>query len=279
MSSVVRKEQYSQDFEAAIAEYCTGDINDRGEKTVYELYRKVEYAVMFFEFCRRYVDLAGKRFIEIGCGAGGVSVGAALVGAKVTATDYVEKAVRLARMRWREHQLEGDIFVSDLRAPFGTSRTGAFDFVFCYQVIEHIPRSHQFIALSNLFSLVAPGGYVFIDTENSLSPYDRHDSKTWLLRLLSKPVYESLLVKLGRGLNFYEPSASTYVQTHDYLSYDELIGAAAISGLEVVSPFMPHGDKRQALRVLTGSDWLHDEVLKDVDIERFSPISILLRRR
>ena len=279
MDSAGENFDYSLEFQNAVAEYCTGDIEDRGENTTFELYLKIKYAKMFFDFCCRYVDIAGKNFIEIGCGTAGVSVAAAIHGASITATDYVDKAVDLARMRWKEHNLHGDLFQSDLRDAVENKRVAAFDFVFCYQVIEHIPRCDQFKALSNLFSMVASNGFLFIDTENSLCPFDRHDTKTWLLRFLAKSAYEPILDKLGKGLNISEPSSPVRVQTHDYLSYDELIGAALISGFEIVSPFMPHGDKKQALRTLTGSDWLHDEVLKNMDIERYSPISLLLQRK
>lgn len=278
MAPVIDVNKYSDDFECAIAEYCTGDTADRGDKTTYELYTKIIHAKSFFEFCRRYFDIKDMRFIEIGCGTGGVSVAAAIMGAMVSATDFVEKPVNLAHLRWSEHDLHGDLFRSDIRGKVDERHLSAFDFVYCYQVLEHIPRHQQFHSLANVFSMVASGGYLFIDTENSLCPFDRHDTNTWLLRYLSKPVYEPILEKLGRSLNFFEPSSGARVLTRDYLSYDELIGAALISGFEVISPFMPHGSKRQYLKILTGSDWLHDSVLENIDIERFSPISILLRK-
>jgi 2-polyprenyl-3-methyl-5-hydroxy-6-metoxy-1,4-benzoquinol methylase len=271
-------ERYSEDFVSNIAQYVSGDRSDRAEKVQTELYLKREYATSFFEFCKRYVDIREKRFLEIGCGTGYVSVAASQMGARVSATDVVPSAVELTRQRWKEHKLQADAFVSDLRERPPTTLVEAFDFVFCYQVIEHIERKDQFRALANLFSTVAPGGYLFVDTENSLCPFDRHDTRTWLIRLLSKTAYDPLLDKMGKGLNFYEPSAKRTVVTRDYISYDELIGAAMVSGFEIVSPFMPHGDKRQFLLMLTGSHWLHDEVLQHVDVERYAPISILLRK-
>ena len=278
MKSAVEISKYSPEFEAEIAQYCAGSPHGADAATRMELYDKINFAKMFFDFCRRYFELRGMRFIEIGCGTGTVSVAASLLGADVAATDFVEKSVELSRLRWREHGIEGDLFRSDLCDDIAPHRVAAFDFVFCYQVLEHIPRAGQFKALANLFSMVAPGGYLFIDTENSLCPYDRHDTQTWLVRYLSKPVHVEILQKLGKALNYWEPNVSAYVRAHDYLSYDELIGAAAVSGFAVVSPFMPHGDKKQMLKVLTGSDWLHDSLLQHVDIERFAPISVLLKR-
>jgi 2-polyprenyl-3-methyl-5-hydroxy-6-metoxy-1,4-benzoquinol methylase len=280
MSGVVEVTKYSPEFESAIAAYSSEPRDNPGPKANLELYQRVTYAKMFLEFCARYFDIKGMRFIEVGCGTGTVSAAAALLGASfVAATDYVEHSVELTRQRWQDHNIDGDLFQSDIRDPVRADRVENFDIVFCQQVIEHIPRKDQFTSLANLFKMVKSGGYLFIDTENSMCPYDRHDTTTWLLRYLSKSTYDPILRKLGKNINYYEHSAAERVDSHDYISYDELIGASAISGFEVVSPFMPHGDKKQALRVLTGSDWLHDSVLKDFDVERYYPISILLRKK
>jgi 2-polyprenyl-3-methyl-5-hydroxy-6-metoxy-1,4-benzoquinol methylase len=169
-------------------------------------------------------------------------------------------------------------FQSDLRSPIPSELRQAFDFVWCFQVLEHISRAEQFVALANLFSLVAPGGFLFIDTENSLCPYDRHDTNTWLLRLASKESYLPIILALGKGINFLEPSTGERVQVRDYLSYDEIIGAASVSGLKMVNAFMPHLTKKKYLYTRTGSDWLHDSILKNFDVERFAPVSVLLQR-
>jgi 2-polyprenyl-3-methyl-5-hydroxy-6-metoxy-1,4-benzoquinol methylase len=271
--------RYSLEFENAVAEYATGNPSDRSEKTLFELYTKLGYAHSFFAFCERYFNLSGKRFIEVGCGTAYVSVAAAQRGAVTYSIDVVDKALALAAQRSREHSLPGVVMHADLREPLPIKNWGgAFDIVFCYQVLEHILRCEQITALSNLFQLVAPGGFLFIDTENSLCPYDRHDSHTWLVRLLSQRTYDPIIQALGKGLNFFEPSAGRAVQTRDYLSYDELFGAASVSGFELLNSTMPHENKKQSLRVLTGSDWLHDNILQYFDSERFSPISVLWKR-
>lgn len=239
---------------------------------------RLEYAHSFFELLRaRHCDLRGLRFIEIGCGSGHASAAAADLGAIVTATDYTQIAVDLTAMRLADHGVQASTFVSDLRDPIALELEGAYDFVWCFQVLEHIPRGGQFKALGNLFKMVAPGGYLFIDTENALCPYDRHDTQTWGLRLTKPEIQAKLIAMLGLGINFQE-AASGLVQMHDYLTYDELAGAAMVSGLQVVDPFMPHGSAKQYLRVTTGSDWLHDAILQHFPIERFSPINVLLKR-
>jgi len=95
---------------------------------------------------------------------------------------------------------------------------------------------------------------------------------------LSKSVYDPIFKQLGWGVNFLEPSTGEYVQTRDYMSYDELVGACAMRGFRVVDPYMPHGSKQQYLYSLTGSAWLYDNIGKYIDLESLSPISILLQR-
>jgi 2-polyprenyl-3-methyl-5-hydroxy-6-metoxy-1,4-benzoquinol methylase len=278
LSTAKRNWNYTDAFEEKIAEYISGNRRDRSEKVIVELYTKVYWAQSFFASAEKYVNLSGKRFIEVGCGTGTVSVAAASRGGIVSSTDYVDQCVGFTKLRMAEHGLTTTAFRSDLRSPISDGRRHAFDFVWCFQVLEHIPRAEQFTALGNLFSLVAPGGFLFIDTENSLCPYDRHDTKTWMLRLASKDFYLPIITALGTGVNFLEPSTGERVQVRDYLSYDEIIGAAFVSGFKMINPFMPHLTKKKYLNSKTGSDWLHDSILKNFDVERFAPVSVLLQR-
>ena len=62
--------KFSDSFERAIARYISGDDEDRSEKIMLELYKKQEYASMFFDFCDRYTEMKDKKFLEVGCGTG-----------------------------------------------------------------------------------------------------------------------------------------------------------------------------------------------------------------
>jgi 2-polyprenyl-3-methyl-5-hydroxy-6-metoxy-1,4-benzoquinol methylase len=278
LSTAKRNWKYSDAFEEKIARYATGNPQDRSQKVIIELYTKVYWAQSFFASAEKYLNLSGKRVLEVGCGTGSVSVAAASRGGIASSTDYVDQCVDFTKLRMAEHGLKSTAFQSDLRSAIADEHRHAFDFVWCFQVLEHISRAAQFTALANLFLLVAPGGFVFIDTENSLCPYDRHDTKTWLLRLASKDFYLPIITALGTGVDFLEPSIGGRVQVRDYLSYDEIIGAASVSGLKMINPFMPHLTKKQYLNSRTGSDWLHDSILKNFDVERFAPVSVLLQR-
>src|SRR5271166_4716458 len=118
--------KYSVEFENDIASYATGSPQDRSEKTLMELYTKLEWTDSFYDFCQRYFDLAGKRFLEVGCGTGYVSVSAARRGAIVSATDFVPKCLELTAKRLREHNLTAHVYQSDLQTSLGTDTTAKF---------------------------------------------------------------------------------------------------------------------------------------------------------
>ncbi len=269
-------QQYSETFRNAIKHYTGASTPERLE---IELNTRIDWVKSFLTACAPYAKIEGSRFIDVGCGTGVAGISAWELGARsITAFDYSKEAVHISNMRFEEHCAPIKAQEGNLISPIASGLREEFDFVYCYQVIEHIPREMQFRALKSLFDLVAPGGVVHIDTENSLYPYDRHDTRLPLVRLLSGNLARDLVARLGRGLDMMEPSFGGRVQIHDYLSYDEIIGAALISGLEVVDPFVPHGNARQMFLSMTGSHWFYETFAQYLDVERFMPISLIVRK-
>ncbi len=102
-------------------------------------------------------DLAGKRVLEAGCGAGRFTRILAEAGARLVTFDY-SAAIDVCRENNGSFSnvifLQCDIF--DM--PF---RPGVFDYVFCHGVLQHTPDPKRaFMALSRL---VRPGGCISID--------------------------------------------------------------------------------------------------------------------
>ncbi len=101
--------------------------------------------------------LAGKRVLDVGCGAGRFAEVALSCGAAVVAVDY-SAAVEACRANLGAHPdlevVQADIY----RLPFSQ---GAFDFVYCFGVLQHTPDVRgAFMALP---SQLKKGGRLAVD--------------------------------------------------------------------------------------------------------------------
>jgi release factor glutamine methyltransferase len=76
------------------------------------------------------MDIAGKRFLDMGCGSGAIGIAAASRGAIVTACDINPRAVALTRENLRRNQIEADVIASDL---FGALDGRVFDLI-CFNI-------------------------------------------------------------------------------------------------------------------------------------------------
>jgi 2-polyprenyl-3-methyl-5-hydroxy-6-metoxy-1,4-benzoquinol methylase len=266
-------QRYSEEFDKALTEY----IGDPSNFDV-EAYTRVDWSDGLLQALTPYMDLDGKSFLDAGCGHGPLALAAYKRHMKVSAFDFVENAVDIANLRFRDAGMQVKATVHDIRAPVPEVHKQAYDLVINFQVLEHLPRSSQFLALRNLCNMVKLGGFLFIDTENAFYPHDRHDTGLPLVRLLA-PVFQQKVVEmLGRGLNMNEPSFGGFTDLHDYLSYDEIVGAMKIMGLDVVDSAMPHGSSRQRFFSMTGSHWFYDNIGQYIETERFMPVSLLLQK-
>jgi SAM-dependent methyltransferase len=102
-------------------------------------------------------QLAGRRVLDVGCGAGRFTEIALAAGAHVVAVDY-SSAVDAC---WANHAhnpnldvVQGDIY----RLPFVP---GQFDYVYCLGVLQHTPEVRA--AFDALPSQLAPGGRIAVD--------------------------------------------------------------------------------------------------------------------
>jgi SAM-dependent methyltransferase len=102
-------------------------------------------------------DLAGRRVLDVGCGAGRFAEVALAAGAEVIAVDY-SAAVDACRANLGPHPRLEVVQADVYRLPF---RPGAFDAVYCFGVLQHTPDARRaFLALP---PLVKPAGRVAVD--------------------------------------------------------------------------------------------------------------------
>ncbi|WP_277981210.1 bifunctional 2-polyprenyl-6-hydroxyphenol methylase/3-demethylubiquinol 3-O-methyltransferase UbiG [Sphingomonas phyllosphaerae] len=155
---------------------------------------------------RSFAPLAGKRVLDMGCGAGLLAEPLARLGAAVTAVDAAAESIAVAC----DHAAQSGLTI-DYRAG-GVEAVAAetFDLVASLEVVEHVADARAFVA--GLAGAVTPGGLLVMSTPN----------RTWLSRAALVEAAEAL-GQIPRG-------------THDwdkFLTPDELGAMIAAAGLRV----------------------------------------------
>ena len=150
--------------------------------------------------------LAGRRALDVGCGAGLLAEPLARLGAAVTAIDAAPENIAVARAHAAGQGLAIDYRAGELASLAGER----FDLVTCMEVIEHVADPAIFVA--GLAGALAPGGLLVMSTPN----------RTALSRLA--------MITLGEGTGRIPRG------THDwakFLTPDELTALLAAAGLRV----------------------------------------------
>ena len=155
---------------------------------------------------RSFAPMAGRRVLDMGCGAGLLAEPLARLGAAVTGVDAAAENVAVARAHAATRALAIDYRAGGVEAVAGET----FDLVCSMEVVEHVADPRAFV--TTLGAAIAPGGLLVMSTPN----------RTWLSRVALVEAAERL-GQVPRG-------------THDwgrFLTPDELRGMIAEAGLEV----------------------------------------------
>jgi ubiquinone/menaquinone biosynthesis C-methylase UbiE len=113
----------------------------------YKVHRRLQSAVGFEE-------TRGLRVLEIGCGCGSEGELFARAGARYTAVDLTNAAVRITQRRFELAELEGTFVQGDAEnLPFAD---GAFDLVYSHGVLHHTPDTPR--TIREVHRVLAPGG-------------------------------------------------------------------------------------------------------------------------
>jgi len=128
---------------------------DLKEKPSYEKRREMRYKLQdYMEADIPFKAYRGKNVLEIGCGAGLDAAEFARNGALVTAIDFTDTAVRETRATFDEARVQGTVLQMDARnLKFDA---GAFDLVYSFGVLHHIPEYRS--ALSEAGRVLRQGG-------------------------------------------------------------------------------------------------------------------------
>ena len=155
--------------------------------------------------------LAGRRSLDVGCGAGLLAEPLARMGAAVTGVDAAGEAIAAARAHARGQGLAVDYRHGGIEDVDANSEDRRFDLVTAMEVIEHVTDPAAFAA--GLARALAPGGLLVLSTPN----------RTALSR--------TMIVTLAEGFGRIPRG------THDadrFITPDEMRALLAGAGLEVV---------------------------------------------
>jgi 2-polyprenyl-6-hydroxyphenyl methylase/3-demethylubiquinone-9 3-methyltransferase len=150
--------------------------------------------------------LAGRRALDVGCGAGLLSEPLARLGAAVTGIDAAPENIAVAQA----HAARQDLTISYQAGEVAALAGQRFDLIVSMEVVEHVADPAGFIG--TLAGLLADDGVMILSTPN----------RTPLSRLA--------LITIGEGLGMVPKG------THDwgkFLTPDELTAYVAVAGLRV----------------------------------------------
>ncbi len=134
-------------------------------------------------------SVAGKKIIDIGCGAGLLTEALAKLGADVTGIDMSKEAITIAKLHQHESKLNIDYRVVTAEK-MAEDHAGQFDIVTCLEMLEHVPDPLS--AINACSTLVKPGGQVFFSTLNrNLKSYlQAIIGAEYILKILPKHTHE-----------------------------------------------------------------------------------------
>jgi 2-polyprenyl-6-hydroxyphenyl methylase / 3-demethylubiquinone-9 3-methyltransferase len=163
------------------------------------------------EFIDGKSAVAGKTYLDVGCGGGILTEDMARRGAEVTGIDMGEAPLSVARL----HALESEVQVDYQRITaedLAEAQPGSFDIVSCLEMLEHVPEPQSVITACA--KLAKPGSDLYFSTIN-------RNPKAFLLAIVGAEYVAGLLPK----------------GTHEYKKFirpSELSQCIRNAGLEVI---------------------------------------------
>ncbi len=160
---------------------------------------------------KSFVELNGKRTLDVGCGGGILAEALAQSGAQTTGIDLSEKALKVAELHALESGAQVNYQAISAEA-LALTEPASFDVVTCMEMLEHVPDPASVVKACA--TLAKPGATLFFSTLN-------RNPKSYLFAIIGA---EYVLRLLPKG-------------THDYRKFitpSELGHFVRDAGLEII---------------------------------------------
>ena len=138
-----------------------------------------------------YVNVAGLRVVDIGCGGGILTETLAKRGGIVTGIDMTDAPLQVARLHAMDQDIKQLTYRQMTAEQLADEEPGQYDVVTCMEMLEHVPDPASVVAAVN--KLLKPGGWGFFSTIN-------RNPKAWLLAVVGA---EYVLKLLPKGTHDY----------------------------------------------------------------------------
>lgn len=175
-------------------------------------------------------EIAGKKILDVGCGAGILSEALVSKGARVTGIDPAEEVLKIAELHGLESGVDIEYRSSSIEE-LAMHDSEKYDVVICMEVLEHVPDPFSVVYACS--KLVKQNGWVLFSTLNRnfksflsaiigaeyilrLVPISTHSYKKFIKpsELSCAMRYAELHLVGIRGLS-YNPFNQTYSLSHD----------------------------------------------------------------
>ncbi|TCS39988.1 bifunctional 2-polyprenyl-6-hydroxyphenol methylase/3-demethylubiquinol 3-O-methyltransferase UbiG [Reinekea marinisedimentorum] len=163
-----------------------------------------------------YINVAGLKVLDIGCGGGILSETLARRGANVTGIDMTDAPLQVAKLHALDAGVENIEYRQMTAEDLAAEAPASFDVITCMEMLEHVPKPGDILKACH--TLLKPGGKAFFSTIN-------RNPKSWLFAIAGA---EYVLQLLPKGTHSYEkfikPSELTRYARRAELSITNLRG-------------------------------------------------------
>ncbi|TXR53138.1 bifunctional 2-polyprenyl-6-hydroxyphenol methylase/3-demethylubiquinol 3-O-methyltransferase UbiG [Reinekea thalattae] len=148
-----------------------------------------------------YINVAGLKVLDIGCGGGILSETLAKRGAQVLGIDMTDTPLQVAKLHALDEGVENIEYRQMTAEQLADEAPGQFDVITCMEMLEHVPEPQQIVHACE--RLLKPGGKAFFSTIN-------RNPKSWLFAIAGAEYVLKLLPKGTHEFKkFIKPSELT----------------------------------------------------------------------